>query len=131
MTKCDLHGRSAPSVRFGYLYICYLLPEGGALCVFQHLLCWVGTQTYREGLCSCLVLTSAHSSLLPASIVEICFSDVFVVITLVKEWKGNVGCVDVSRAGGSPWGTAGGGTLEATELIISPPTCILYYYYCV
>lgn len=68
------------------------------------------------------MLTSAHSSLLPASIVDIFFfSDVFVVITLVKEWKGNVSCVDVSRAGGSPWGTAGGGTVEATELIISPP----------
>lgn len=41
---------------------------------------------------------------------NIFFSDVFVVVTLVKEWKGNVGCVDVSRAGGSSWGPAGGGT---------------------
>lgn len=82
-----------------------------------------------------LLLSRAHFCPLVAASCLHCrhffFPDVFVVITLVKEWKGNVSCVDVSRAGGSPWGTAGGGTLEATELIISPPTCILYYYYSV
>lgn len=31
----------------------------------------------REGLCACLVLTSAHPSLLPASIVEFFFPQMF------------------------------------------------------